>query len=568
MCGIWFYLGLNNHYTEKEIKESANKLTPRGPDNNTFYEIKFNNFSMYLSFYRLAIMDLSDRGNQPFTIKSDNRQIYLMCNGEIYNHKVLLDKYNLYENLKSDSDCEMLIHLYEKIGIKNLYEELLGDEVSGEFAMVIIDIHDDKIQIHSSRDMGGVRPLYECKYYNNDKVVGLCYSSQLCGIPYIKNNTNYFDRKECNQFKPYSYNTYILNIKSFNESFEFTNNRHEYNIRDIPITIYDEQEALDKIRTTFTRCVEDRMIADREIMFMCSGGLDSSLCAGIGARYAKKNGMKINTMCIGLEGGTDEKYANLVAKHINSKHIHVLCTEDEFLEAAKTRVIDTVESYDITTIRASTGQLISAEKIRKLTSCKVVIIGDYSDEICGGYNETKYAPTLDDYTERIYELIENIYFYDAQRADRCIASNGLEARTPFGDHRFIRLYLSIDPKLRTPKDRVEKYLLRKAFDNLDIVPQEVLWRPKEAFSDGVSSLKKSWYQILQDDINKEIDDSDLIIALKMYKINTPYTKESLYYRNRFCETFSNDVSNVIPSFWLPKWGNIKDPSARVLSVYK
>jgi asparagine synthase (glutamine-hydrolysing) len=567
MCGIWFYIGLNTAHTQEEIKKSSDKLIPRGPDNNKFIEIIYNKFSMYLSFYRLAIMDLSDKGNQPFIHIDQNRKIYLMCNGEIYNYKHLVNKYNLQDKLRSDSDCEVLIHLYEMIGIDGLYNELMSDDVDGEFAFIIVDIDsDNKIQIHTARDMGGVRPLYKCKYYdtNDNNLVGLCYSSQLSGIPYIKSNRYH---KKCDQLRPYSYNTYTFYQESITNRLKFDVSKKEYNIRDIPITIYDENEALERIRNTFIKCVEQRMSADREIMFMCSGGLDSSLCAGIGAKFASKHNMRVNTMCIGLDGGTDEKYANLVAKHINSKHIHVLCSEDEFLEAAKTRVIDTVESYDITTIRASTGQLISAEKIRKLTDCKVVIIGDYSDEICGGYNETKYAPTLDDYKERIYELVENIHYFDAQRADRCIASNGLEARTPFADHRFIKLFLSIDPKLRCPKKGVEKYLLRKAFDNTDYIPNEVLWRPKEAFSDGVSSLKKSWYQILQEDINKlydTIDDNDIKIK---YKINVPYTAESLYYRQRFCETFSNDIANVIPYFWLPKWGNVLDPSARVLSVY-
>jgi asparagine synthase (glutamine-hydrolysing) len=564
MCGIWFYIGLNNAHTKEEINKSSDRLIPRGPDHNKFIEIVNEKFTMYLSFYRLSIMDLSDRGNQPFIITCDNRTIYLMCNGEIYNYKFLIDKYNLKDKLKSDSDCEVLIHLYEMIGIDGLYNELMSDYVDGEFAFIIVDIGDN-IKIHTARDMGGVRPLYECNYYDADKLVGLCYSSQLCGIPYIKTNKY---TKECNQFRPYSYNTYITHKDQIIDSLVFNQTKKEYSIRDIPITIYDESDALEKIKNTFIKCVEDRMSSEREIMFLCSGGLDSSLCAGIGAKFAARHNMKINTMCIGLEGGTDKEYANQVAKHINSKHIHILCTEDEFLEAAKTRVIDTVESYDITTIRASTGQLISAEKIRKLTDCKVVIIGDYSDEICGGYNETKYAPSIDDYKERIYELIENIHYFDAQRADRCIASNGLEARTPFADHRFIKLFLSIDPKLRLPKGGVEKYLLRKAFDETDYIPNSVVWRPKEAFSDGVSSLNKSWYQILQEDINKLYDDEDILTSCKMYKINTPYTKESLYYRQRFSETFSNDVANVIPCFWLPKWGNLNDPSARVLNVYK
>jgi asparagine synthase (glutamine-hydrolysing) len=574
MCGIWLYLGMNSSHSEKEILDKSKSLEARGPDRNIIKTIKFDDFTLYMAFYRLAIMDLSPAGDQPFMLELEEngkkKTIYLMCNGEIYNYKFLVEKYNLQDKLKSHSDCEVLILLYSLLGIEKLYQELNTDDVSGEFALLVVEIVDNTIKIHAARDMGGVRPLYECKYYDSKgDLEAICFSSQLCGIPYIDKQN-----KECEQFTPYSFKSYCFAIKTqmrkplFDWKLNYAYHHHKYSIRDIPITIFDEQEALTKIRETLIKCVEQRMEADREIMFMCSGGLDSSLCAGIGAKFAQKNKIKINTMCIGLEGGTDEVYAKKVAEHIKSNHSHIICTEEEFLDAAKNKVVKVVESYDITTIRASTPQLESAIKIKEKTNCKVVIIGDYSDEICGGYNETKYAPDTEAFKERIYELIENIIYFDAQRADRCIASSGLEARTPFGDHRFIKLYLSIDPKLREPRGGVEKYLLRKAFDGYDFIPHEVLWRPKEAFSDGVSSLKKSWFQIVQDGINELYDEADISIASKMYKFNTPYTKESLHYRNKFCEFYSDTVANVIPYFWLPKWGNVKDPSARVLSVYK
>jgi len=312
------------------------------------------------------------------------------------------------------------------------------------------------------------------------------------------------------------------------------------------------------------------MVAEREVAFMLSGGLDSSLCAGVGAYILKQKGLeqKIKTICIGLEGGTDESYAKKVAEHIQSQHLHILCTEEEFIECAENRITHKIESYDITSNRASVPQLLSAEKIRDNTNCKVVIVGDYADEVCGGYNETKYAPSVYDYKERIYELTEDIIYFDGERVDRCIGGTGLEARMPFGDHRFIKLYLSIDPKLRQARYGCEKFLLRKAFDGKNIIPQQVLWRPKEAFSDGVSSLKRSWYQIVLDYFNEKYTDEDLEGAKEKFKWNTPYTKESLHYRLKFNEKYNNTQANVVPYFWLPKWGNIKEPSARVLNVYK
>jgi len=559
MCGIWLYIGVQGQYDINNILKSSFKLQPRGPDRSCIHKLTVNNLDVYIAFYRLAIMDLSTDGDQPFVIQSGDRTIYLLCNGEIYNYQYLVNKYNLTEQLKSHSDCEVLIHLYKILGVDGLYKELMGENVDGEFAMIIVDVANDKsnMKVHVLRDMGGVRPLYESTY-NDSLSSNYCFSSQLAGIPDLDKV------RTCNQFTPYSYKTI-----DFYKTNVFCEHKI-YSLRDIPITIYSEEEALNKIYDVFTKCVEQRMASDRDIMFMLSGGLDSSLCAGIGSKFAKRHNRKINTMCIGLEGGTDGPYAKKVADYIDSIHTQVICDENEFLEAAKNRVIDTIESYDITTVRASTGQLISAEKIKELTNCKVVIIGDYSDEITGGYNETKYAPSIEDFKIRIYELIEEIYCFDSQRADRCIASNGLEARTPFGDHRFIELYLSIDPKLRMPREGVEKYLLRKAFSGKEIIPEEVLWRPKEAFSDGVSSLQKSWYLILQEDINKLYIDEDLEEAKVIYKHNTPFTKESLHFRKRFCKTFSDNetVASVIPHFWLPKWGNIKDPSARVLSVYK
>jgi asparagine synthase (glutamine-hydrolysing) len=367
--------------------------------------------------------------------------------------------------------------------------------------------------------------------------------------------------------KASTYGTYVINKTDtiINQKIQYTEN-----LRDTPITIFNEEEALSKIYEIFMKIVEDQMVSDRDVAFMLSGGLDSSLCAGAGAYILKQKGLenKIKTICIGLEDGTDEKFAKIVADYIGSEHMHILCTEEEFIDCAENRITHKIESYDITSNRASVPQLLSAEKIRDNTNCKVIIVGDYSDEVCGGYNETKYAPSVGAYKERIYELTEDIIYFDGQRVDRCIGGSGLEARMPFGDHRFIKLFMSIDPALRTARDGCEKYLLRKAFDGKGIIPDEVLWRPKEAFSDGVSSLKRSWYQIVLDYFGQKYTDEDLEKAKDKFKCNVPYTKESLHYRLKFNEKYADMQASVVPYFWLPKWGNVKEPSARVLSVYK
>lgn len=571
MCGIWFYTQLlSNSDNKVDIMKACDEIKKRGPDRTIYKYFTFGKFEFHLAFHRLAIMDLTEAGDQPFQLNKSDDKIYLICNGEIYGYQNLVKDYKLENKLRSQSDCEVLIHLYEKLGIKGLYNVLTTrDDVSGEFAIIIIHIKNDLCYIHYVRDFCGKRPLYYSEHLNiigydgyERDFNGLCLTSQLCGIPF--QNEVY---KKSGQIKASTYGTYEI-YKDSDVIYKLDENTE--NLRDIPITIFDETEACEKIYSTFMKIVEDQMVSDREVAFMLSGGLDSSLCAGAGSYVLKQKGLqnKIKTICIGLEGGTDEKYAKIVAEYIKSEHMHILCTEEEFIDCAENRITNKIESYDITSNRASVPQLLSAEKIRDNTNCKVIIVGDYADEVCGGYNETKYAPSVDDYKERIYELTEDIIYFDGQRVDRCIGGSGLEARMPFGDHRFIKLYMSIDPTLRMAREGCEKYLLRKAFDGKGIIPNEVLWRPKEAFSDGVSSLKRSWYQIVLDYFNNKYTDEDLENAKKLYKINKPYTKESLHYRLKFNDKYSNIQANVLPYFWLPKWGNVTEPSARVLSVYK
>lgn len=565
MCGIWFYCAPSGSYDDNYIMNCAfsENMKARGPDRSIIKIITIGKFDFIMVFHRLAIMDLSEAGNQPFYLKKDMEEIYLMCNGEIYGYKHLVKKFQLQNKLKSHSDCEILIHLYDILGLEGLYTELSDHyEVSGEFAMVILHKKNNKVDIHCARDVGGVRPLYYSHNYSHSslqtKITSLCLSSQLCGIPV----TNHHQMGQ--QVKAYSIHTYSI---PFDGDCVQEKMHKIFDLRDIPITIHNESDAINKIRKVLTKCVEDRFAADRPIIFMASGGLDSSINCALGAEFAKKKDMKIKTICIGMENGTDQKYAEIVAKHLDTDHTMIIKTEEDFLDCCKHRVTKKIESFDITSNRASTPQLLSAEEIASTTNCKVVIVGDYSDEVCGGYNETKLAPSVDHFRERIHELTEDIIYFDAQRVDRCIAGMGLEARTPFGDHRFIKLYMSIDPALRIARNNIEKYLLRKAFE--DMLPSKVVWRPKEAFSDGVSSLKKSWYEIIQDDINKLYSDEDVIIAKSQFTYLTPYTKESLHYRLKFNEFFSNKFATVLPYFWLPKWGGQTDPSARLLTeVYK
>jgi asparagine synthase (glutamine-hydrolysing) len=257
----------------------------------------------------------------------------------------------------------------------------------------------------------------------------------------------------------------------------------------------------------------------------------------------------------------------MVSEYIGSEHTHVVFKVQEFIDAIPS-IVYNIETYDITTVRASVGQYLISKWVRENTNIKVLLIGDGSDELTKGYKYNHKAPNPQVAQEDTKRLLRDIIYFDGQRADRGIASNGLEARLPFLDRRFISLYLSIEPKLTMPIDGIEKWLLRESFKDSNILPNEVLYRSKEAFSDGVSSLKKSWYQTVQDEMNERFKYVSMEDIANTYPFNTPPSKEALFYRMEFERLFNKNSVNVIPYFWLPKWvGDIKEPSARVLDIY-
>jgi asparagine synthase (glutamine-hydrolysing) len=346
---------------------------------------------------------------------------------------------------------------------------------------------------------------------------------------------------------------------------------HEYySFKYDKISITDIKLAKQKIKQCLVNSITDKLVSDRPLGCLLSGGLDSSLIAAISAKELKKNGKILTTFSIGMPGSTDKKYALMVAKHIKSNHHHFELSENDFLNALGD-IVTATETHDITTIRASTGQYLISKLVAEKSNIKVLLIGDGADELCSGYKYNLNAPSPQALHDECRRLLKDIHLYDVLRADRGIASNGLEARVPFLDHRFVDLYMSIDPKLRMPANHkgVEKWLLRSSFDDTDLLPKEVLWRSKEAFSDGVSSLKKSWYQIIQHKASNMYSDEEFKMAQQNYTHCPPSSKEALYFRRMFEERFgSDDVCKVIPYMWLPKWcGDIKEPSARVLNTY-
>lgn len=563
MCGIFGYFPLNVLSNKEKLKvyKAYLSLQSRGPDKSTYNELKEYNYTMYLGFHRLSILDSSSSGDQPFILdlKDDenNKTIYSICNGEIYNYKQLILEHSLESSIKSGSDCEVIPHLYAKFGFTAMIKLLRG-----EFAICILEIDrkTQTINVYIGRDRSAVRPVFV-----SEDERGFGFSSTLSGIV-NRNSTNV---RQLNSAE-------ILHFELNGESPPRLVQSYYHDINNVtPLEDCKIEKILSLIREKFIESVEIRLQSDRQVAALLSGGLDSSLVVSIASSYLRKTGLTLKTFSIGIPGSTDRNYAEMVSLHCGTEHMHVEFTEKDFLDAIP-EVIGAIESYDITTVRASIGQyLISKYLNTNFPTIKVLLIGDGSDELTSGYMYFHNAPnSLESHTENI-RLLKSIHLYDSLRADRCIAYNGIEARVPFLDQEFVELYLSLPYELRVPlhnnetKRRTEKYLLRSAFDvlndeGLSFLPQAVLQRKKEAFSDGVSSENKSLYSIIQ----QNLETSEIKNTFETDFHLKPHTLEALYYRSIFNEYFGYKSAVVIPYYWLPKWsGNVVDPSARVLSVY-
>jgi asparagine synthase (glutamine-hydrolysing) len=567
MCGIWLLLS-GKRFTVDQFT-SFSRIIDRGPDYSETKSINLKQFPMKtltLGFHRLSIMDVTLNGSQPFEVVFGNRTICLMCNGEIYNFEKLAEM--LYTEhgvtMRSRSDCEVLPYLYIYYG----FEKMLSMLDTAEFAIIIVDNNTEtnSYDFYCTRDHTGVRPLY---FGTGEDFI--CFSSQLDGIPR--------DTVTADQFPPGCYVHFTMKQDTvLSEMLQIRDKTVKYYDidkhaeTDIDRFIKSHQDAVKHVNTVFTDAVKSRLCADRPIAALLSGGLDSSLVCAIASKELKKVGKTLKTYSIGLPDSTDRYYAEKVAKFIGSDHTHIEYALEDFVDTAL-KIPGLISSYDTTTVRASTGQYLISKYISENTPYKVLLVGDGSDELCSGYMYFHKAPSAwDSHLENI-RLVKDIHRYDGLRADRCVAINGIEVRLPFLDVKFVDTYLSIDPELRTPKMHngrsAEKYLLRAAFDT-GLLPDDCLWRPKEAFSDGVSGLKKSWFEMYQDYAESRYTDEEFERLAKTFSHYTPVTKEELVNRVNFDETFSENVAHIVPYRWVPleKWvGKMTEPSARVLDVY-
>jgi asparagine synthase (glutamine-hydrolysing) len=591
MCGIFALLNNENSIPDELIKSQFEKGKNRGPEFSILQNVSLKT---KFGFHRLAINGLNTESNQP--IKVNN--ITLICNGEIYNYKEL---YRLLPDVKpkTDSDCEIIIHLYEKFGIEYTLKIL-----DGVFAFVLLDDNCNAVEakLFVARDPYGVRPLYFLKnklfgtQNTNENILG--FASELKVLSGLCNNTVKIENAyDIDQFQPGTYSEYYFTHKVLSYWKPLKENVKYHSTGFTQLISFDNtcdhanelNDILKNIQKYFRLAVQKRCSnTERPIACLLSGGLDSSLVAALVCEYHKKNNLPmIETYSIGLADSEDLKYAKLVAEHLGTIHTEIVLTEENFVNAIP-EVICTIESYDTTSVRASIGNYLLGKYISQNSKAKVIFNGDGSDELIGGYLYMRSAPNAIEFDKECRRLLDNIYAFDVLRSDKCISSHGLEPRTPFLDRAWTQYYMSIPPQYRYHSGELfanypqyksmEKLLLRLAFsyernENTHLLPESVLWRTKEAFSDGVSGQNKSLYTIIQEHIDTKVDnfknlkDKYLMMKDKIDCINAPTTSEQIYYRMLF-EEYYPGYANLVPYFWMPKYVNATDPSARTLGIYR
>jgi asparagine synthase (glutamine-hydrolysing) len=502
MCGIFFYKNKGINTIEQD--KNGIKCKHRGPDNTKKMSIISDNNYYYFMFHRLSINGLDSISNQPINI--DNKT--LICNGEIYNHIELAKKYNI--NLITNSDCEIIIHLYNQLS----HHELLN-QLDGVFSFVLYDSIDKKILI--GHDPYGIRSLY---WFHNDTEFG--FSSEMKCLYDINKNIEFY--------KPGSFSLYDVSTNIM-ETIKY------YNLVYPKITDTENNIILN-IKNLLTKAVNKRIICDRPIGCLLSGGLDSSIITSIASKKIKN----LKTFSIGMNGSPDLYNAEIVSKYLNTDHTIVLVSQTDMLDAID-RTIKQIESFDITTIRASVPMLLVSEYIRDHTDIRVLLSGEGADEASGSYLYFHNAPDPKSFQDECVRLLNDVHMFDVLRGDKTTAGAGLEIRVPFFDKEFMEYYMSIDPSLKMPRNGMEKYLLRKAFDKE--LPKDILWRRKDGFSDGVSSFERPWYDIIDE------------YADKTYNM----TESELY--KMIYDKYYKGVYNI-PYMWMPKWSNSNDPSNRLI----
>ncbi len=522
MCSIMGFTKLT--LSEEELRVFFDRTRSRGPDMSRIEKAGDG----CLCFHRLAIMGLEETGMQPFRRNGD----MCVCNGELYLFRPL--KKRMEDDgyvFQSGSDCEIILPLYHEYGLK------MFPMLDAEFAMVIYDSR--KNDFIAARDPIGIRPLF----YGWDAEGSIVFASEAKNLVGL-----------CEEIKPFPPGYYYADGV-------FT---RYADVTDVKEFVSGDLDGIcAAIREKLILAVDKRLDADAPLGFLLSGGLDSSLVCAISARVLGKH---VRTFAIGMDtDAIDLKYARMVADYIGAEHTEVFMTRQEVLDALED-VVALLGTWDITTIRASMGMYLCCRAIHERTDIRVLLTGEISDELFG-YKYTDFAPSPEEFQAEAKKRVDELYMYDVLRADRCISVNSLEARVPFGDLDFVRYVMSIDPKLKMNTYGMGKYLLRRAFEKDHLLPEEILWRQKAAFSDAVGH---SMVDDLKEYAAARYTDAAFEEKRRQYDYCPPFTKESLLYRELFEKHYPGQAQ-MIRGFWMPNrsWPgcDVDDPSARVLSNY-
>ena len=522
MCCIMGFR--SKSYSEEQIRPYFERTKSRGPDDTRVEAIPGG----LLLFHRLSIMGLHDEGMQPFSLGKSK----VVCNGELYGWRPLRRELEAKGyTFRSDSDCELLLPLYREHGL-GMFEKL-----DAEFALVLYD--GEKDRLIAGRDPIGIRPLYY-GFFPDGAIAFASEPQNLQGL--------------CDKILPFPPGHYY-DGERFVRYADLTS---------VDEPLPDDLETVCKtIREKLIAGVEKRLDADAPLGFLLSGGLDSSLVCAISSKLL---GKKVRSFAIGMDlDPIDLKYAQIAADWIGAEHTAFHMTREDVL-AALEEVVRLLATWDITTIRASLGMYLCCKAIHETTDVRVLLTGEISDELFG-YKYTDFAPSAAAFQAEAKKRIDELHMYDVLRADRCISVNSLEARVPFGDLDFVKYVMRVDPALKLNTYGMGKYLLRHAFEKDGILPPEILWRQKAAFSDAVGHSMvddlKAWAETLY-------SDEAFRAGCAKYAYRPPFTKESLLYRDIF-EKYYPGQAEMIADFWMPNpdWEGcrVDDPSARVLSNY-
>ena len=546
MCGIVcaFDLKEKTESLRPQILEMAKKIRHRGPDWSGIYSDE----KVVMAHERLAIVDPAS-GKQP--LFSEDKKLILAANGEIYNHRELRKQFEGTYNFQTESDCEVILALYQKKGVDFL------DEMNGIFGFAIYDVEKDEYFI--ARDHMGIIPLYIGWDVNGTFYV----ASELKALEGV-----------CAKIELFPPGHYMSS-----KDGEFVQwYKRDWSDYD---AVKENETSIAEVKEALEAAVHRQLMSDVPYGVLLSGGLDSSVISAIAKKYSQKRiesddkseawYPQLHSFAVGLEGSPDLAAAKKVADHIKTIHHEIKFTIQEGLDAIKD-VIYNIETYDITTIRSSTPMYLMARVIKSM-GIKMVLSGEGADEIFGGYLYFHKAPNAREFHEETVRKLDKLHMYDCLRANKSLMAWGIEGRVPFLDKEFIDVAMRINPQDKMINgERMEKWVIRKAFE--DMLPESVAWRQKEQFSDGVGY---DWIDTLKEVVDKEVTDDQLANAKFRFPIQTPQNKEEFYYRTIFEEHFPSDTaalsvpqepsvacSTKIALEWDEAFKNMNEPSGRAI----